>query len=92
MEALITQTTLQELEDYQPVFSELARRAEASRVESRYGRKIFDAELRESYEAAEYRMNSLLERLFDENVDLVFNETMQGVIVPTPEEVAEYGA
>jgi hypothetical protein len=92
----------EQLTEYQPEFTEIAQRADRGRVDTRYGRKIFDAELREPYEAAEKRMNGLLEQLFAQSAEIEFIKATNGVeivtdepsgllITPTQEEINHYG-
>lgn len=96
-------STLEQLQDFQPSFTELAHRAERGRVDSRYGRRILDAELREPYEQAEAKMNGLLERYFAESaeiefikattgLEIVIDEEPSGLLVtPTTDEIEQYG-
>lgn len=75
-------TTLQKLEAYQPTWGEYRARAERSTVDTRYGRKVFDGELRESWGAVEKHMNGLLERYFAENTEIEFLMATGAVELP----------
>ncbi len=79
------QTLQQKLIAHQPVFTELARRAERGRLDTKYGRKVYDSELREPYEKASSYMDKLLEQLFAQNAEIEFLKATGGVELDAPD-------